>query len=340
MIERRKQKRKEAAIAQYRQKAEEFASDGEISGVESFILEDIRKKLGLEDEEARAVRAKVLETQGKYQKDLDNYRQFFTSEVAKHGYPLSEKARAELRLLQNHCNLKDEDVKRLEDEVIAQQKVREQPESPPPQPVISKATQQEYLSNTVTVTEPKPEPTVRPNTSDDDLSSEKGIDYTQLQKLLNAGQWKEADRETLNVMLKVAGRVSEGWMNFESIENFPCTDLRTIDHLWVKSSKRRFGFSVQKKIWQEVNANYETFGVRVGWRVVETGLEERGWLLWKTKEIVHESRGISEREVIYDLKAPPGHLPLIWSRMAAVSLFLGDRGFSSLASRLVNCNIQ
>ncbi len=191
MIERRKQKRKEAAMAQYRQKVEEFASDGEISGVESFILQDIQEKLGLTDEEARAVRDKVLETQGKYKKDLDNYRQFFTSEVAKHGYPLSEKARVEFRLLQNHCNLKDEDVKRLEDEVIAQQKVREQPESPPPQPVVSDATQQEYPpSNTVAV---------------DNLSSEKGIDYTELQKLLKAGKWKEANGETDAVILKVAG---------------------------------------------------------------------------------------------------------------------------------------
>jgi HTH-type transcriptional regulator/antitoxin HigA len=56
-----------------------------------------------------------------------------------------------------------------------------------------------------------------------------------------------------------------------SIENFPCDDLRTIDQLWVKYSQGRFGFSVQKKIWLEVGGkvDYDTeckLGDRVGWR--------------------------------------------------------------------------
>jgi hypothetical protein len=34
--------------------------------------------------------------------------------------------------------------------------------------------------------------------------------------------------------------------------NFPCTDLRTIDGLWVKYSNGHFGFSVQKEIYLSV----------------------------------------------------------------------------------------
>jgi hypothetical protein len=106
------------------------------------------------------------------------------------------------------------------------------------------------------------------------LSSEVGVNYSKLQNLLAQGNWKEADGETLNVMLKVAGREKDGWLRIEDIEKFPCTDLRTIDTLWVKYSEGHFGFSVQKRIWESVggtpNADYETydrFGDRVKWRV-------------------------------------------------------------------------
>ncbi|MCP6758143.1 MAG: GUN4 domain-containing protein [Fischerella sp. CENA71] len=132
----------------------------------------------------------------------------------------------------------------------------------------------------------------------DDLSSAKGVDYTQLQNLLAVGKWKEADEETLAVMLKASGREAEGWLDEESIENFPCTDLRTIDQLWVKYSNERFGLSVQKHIWESVRGNpdasYETFckfGDRVGWRVKDN------WIDYPD-------------EVIFSTSAPEGHLPL------------------------------
>ncbi|MDZ8105361.1 MAG: toll/interleukin-1 receptor domain-containing protein [Nostoc sp. DedQUE12a] len=65
LIEERQQKQervsREAAIDKYRLQAEEFASDGEISLVESEILKDLQEKLGLTDLEAKAVREKALE---------------------------------------------------------------------------------------------------------------------------------------------------------------------------------------------------------------------------------------------------------------------------------------
>lgn len=109
---------------------------------------------------------------------------------------------------------------------------------------------------------PKPFPNFRGD--EDDLSSERGIDYTKLRGLVAQGKWKEADQETLLVMLKVAGREKEGWLRIEDIEKFPCTHLRTIDTLWVEYSKGRFGFSVQKRIWESVGgtleaSDYETY---------------------------------------------------------------------------------
>ncbi|MEC4819872.1 MAG: serine/threonine-protein kinase [Scytonema sp. PMC 1069.18] len=169
------------------------------------------------------------------------------------------------------------------------------------------------------------EPSNRPQTVEDwlekllpsYLSSEKGVDYTRLRDFLKAGQWKEADEETLAVMLKATGREKEGWLSSESLKNFPCTDLATIDKLWVKYSGGRFGFSVQKRIWESVGKDYEKFGGRVGWR--------KGWL-WMNKMWVYKN-------VTFDTSAPPGHLP------TGGAGGVGPGRVSSLASRLVNCNL-
>lgn len=139
----------------------------------------------------------------------------------------------------------------------------------------------------------------------DDLSSEKGIDYTKLRDLLAAGKWKDADQETLAVMLKAAGREQEGWFLIESIENFPCTDLRTIDQLWVKYSNGRFGFSVQKRIWESVGKDYGKFGDRVGWREMRTKQGTKDGLKQETQ---HQLEWILY-ELTYDTSAPEGHLP-------------------------------
>ncbi|MFM6266365.1 MAG: GUN4 domain-containing protein, partial [Dolichospermum sp.] len=74
------------------------------------------------------------------------------------------------------------------------------------------------------------------NGNEVELKSDVGMDYRKLRDLLKAGKWKEADEETLRVMLCVGEREREGWLNVESIDNFPCADLRTIDQLWVKYS--------------------------------------------------------------------------------------------------------
>ncbi len=137
-----------------------------------------------------------------------------------------------------------------------------------------------------------------PATPPDSLKSALGVDYTRLRDLLATGEWKEADRETFKVMLKAARREKEGWFDTNSIENFPCDDLRTIDQLWVKYSQGHFGFSVQKKIWLEVGGkvDYDTeckLGDRVGWRKRRKG--RKGWLEYD--------------DLTFNLEAPRGHLP-------------------------------
>jgi GUN4-like/Caspase domain len=105
------------------------------------------------------------------------------------------------------------------------------------------------------------------------LVSEKGVDYRNLRDLLKAEKWREADEETVNVMLQASKCESGGLMDADSLKNFPCQDLKTIDQLWVKASDSHFGFSVQKKIWRKCgrpmsynNDCWDKFCDRVGWR--------------------------------------------------------------------------
>jgi formylglycine-generating enzyme required for sulfatase activity len=115
LIKERQQQRliKEAAIAEYRHKAEEFASDGKISLVKFDILKDLQEKLRLTDTEASTVREKALEPYGIYKENLDKYKQYLTRFVDQQGYPLNERAEAELETFQKYYLLKNEDVVRL-----------------------------------------------------------------------------------------------------------------------------------------------------------------------------------------------------------------------------------
>ena len=81
----------------------------------------------------------------------------------------------------------------------------------------------------------------------EELPSEKKVDYTDLRDLLKAGNWEKADEETHLVMLKASGREEEGWLNVKSMKNFPCTDLQTIDKLWVKYTTGRLNY---RKTWR------------------------------------------------------------------------------------------
>jgi serine/threonine protein kinase len=120
-----------------------------------------------------------------------------------------------------------------------------------------------------------------------------GIDYSKLRELLAFKDWRAADRETAELILKIAGRKKEGSLTVKNIEQFPCKDLRTIDQLWVKYSNGHFGFSIQKRIWQDAKQDLTTFGESVGWR-------SAGWFnsSWK----VYYS-------LTFTRNAPLGHLP-------------------------------
>ncbi len=129
------------------------------------------------------------------------------------------------------------------------------------------------------------------------LESERGVDYSQLEKLLGEKNWRAADEETSVKMLEVMQQNSRGYLTEEDIRKFPAVDLQTIDQLWVRYSHRRFGFSVQKGLWVKSGGKpavydatvWEKFGDRVGWRI------DNEWVYYY--------------ELNFTSKAKPGHLP-------------------------------
>ncbi|MBW4592221.1 MAG: GUN4 domain-containing protein [Brasilonema angustatum HA4187-MV1] len=108
------------------------------------------------------------------------------------------------------------------------------------------------------------------------------------------------------------------------MENFPCTDLRTIDQLWVKYSGGRFGFSVQKRIWERVGEDYEKFGDRVGWR--KGMFWNREWLNYN--------------ELTFSINAPQGHLPRdISERVLGPEWRTRSWAVNNLFSRVQTCKL-
>ncbi|MHC0066825.1 GUN4 domain-containing protein [Nostoc sp. UIC 10890] len=165
------------------------------------------------------------------------------------------------------------------------------------------------------------------------LKSSVGVDYRNLRNLLAQGKWKEADEETRRVMFALAKADQEYeqvrsrtiqtlHLRKQKIQNeeiyiqyftanyiliaqekIPREDLHTIDQLWVKHSNGRFGFSVQKHIYQSLGGtrwfNEETtqaFAKKVGWEK-------------KNDFVMYYS------DITFDITAPEGHLPVIIGRL-------------------------
>lgn len=132
------------------------------------------------------------------------------------------------------------------------------------------------------------------------------IDYHKLCDLLEAKSWKEADRETFDILLKLMSRKklkfceevllltndkiarSRVWISKIDYE-----DLEILNNVWISNSKGRFGFAIQSQIYMETQ-NLENFYPAVGWK--------------------NDSELKSYDELTFDFDSPKGHLPGFWLR--------------------------
>jgi hypothetical protein len=140
-----------------------------------------------------------------------------------------------------------------------------------------------------------PDPNSRNVSVEEFLTFYKLDKYRHLDELLQVGNWKAADKENYRLMITTVGKKEGQWFDLKDFESFPSEELDFIDKLWIKHSKGKFGFSVQKQIymdcggigdWQYHEKEWNHLCSKVGW----------------------QSEG-SIIPVRYDLGSPKGHLP-------------------------------
>ena len=131
-----------------------------------------------------------------------------------------------------------------------------------------------------------------------DIHIEQFINYQQLHNFLINQNWREADKTTSKLLLEISGREKQGWLNIAAINKLNPTILQIIDKIWRKHSNNRFGFSVQKQIWESLggnqNADYQLwceYCDRIGWQVNDN------WCFYSNLK--------------FDITAPKGHFPAV-----------------------------
>jgi hypothetical protein len=144
--------------------------------------------------------------------------------------------------------------------------------------------------------------------------------YSQLEELLAAGKWREANQETWAVMSKdIGNKLQSSSLPIEVLD----TTLNDINSLWTKHSNNHFGFSVQKRIWDEICSDPNLD--RSGWASTnDTSLHEAyyrfmcriGWYKGhysSDSPFCFESSAIEDDPKLFSLEAPQGHLPMFKS---------------------------
>jgi hypothetical protein len=126
------------------------------------------------------------------------------------------------------------------------------------------------------------------------LKSERNIDYRLLQHLLAQQDFQAADSLTRQKLCELAGEaaIKRKWVYFTEVEQFPDTDLYTLNALWWIYSEGKFGFSVQRRLWLSVGKDFSKLWTKIGWK------NGNNWTQYPN-------------EFIWNLSAPPGHLPLL-----------------------------
>ncbi|MFQ3627477.1 MAG: GUN4 domain-containing protein [Cyanobacteriota bacterium] len=149
-------------------------------------------------------------------------------------------------------------------------------------------------------------------------SSYSALRYSALESVLKSGNWVAADQETVNLILQNIGKPSLISLVPGDINQVPCEVLSEIDRLWVQNSAGKFGFSVQKRVFLDIekltptldrNTILSAFSTQVGWNSNE---------IWGS-----DLRPIAPGEL------PSGHFPKTSFRV----------GFLSFIQKLSTCRL-
>jgi len=134
-------------------------------------------------------------------------------------------------------------------------------------------------------------------------NSEKlAVDLKPLEESLISKDFRKADAETRRVLASVGNSAGRKYLSPDEYAKLPVEFLQEVDNLWVKYSDGRFGYSVQNKIWKEVNQTLQEYFIKTGWKF------ERDLAGKETPGIFRFRKWPQEFD--YTLEAPTGHLPL------------------------------
>lgn len=89
-------------------------------------------------------------------------------------------------------------------------------------------------------------------------------------------------------------------MFFSEVQFISVSDLKAIDELWRQYSNDKFGYSVQKKIFEKADRDFTKLFIKLGWmKKLDTEVEQYNYRSFPT-------------EFIWELTedTPEGHLPL------------------------------
>lgn len=186
--------------------------------------------------------------------------------------------------------------------------------------MLQNALSQRYQSATEVLaaieTETKPISHKPVNTLVNTLYSDTGVDYKNLNNLLKAKKWQQADEETWVVMRHALSKSINKYIFNSDLQNFPCEDLQIIDRLWTKYSHGYFGFSVQIQIYESCDRDYGLFCTAVEWDITSSSAShQNSFFIWPQSK-----------------SFPKGHFPShhwvggtqIWQHMNALAVKLSS----------------
>lgn len=149
--------------------------------------------------------------------------------------------------------------------------------------------------------------------------------YEALQNLLKENKWLEADKETVRLILAIAGQAEIENLRPEEIASIDCSEIQVIDRLWLNYSSDRFGFSVQAKIYQDLGGSEQTT-IEQNADLIEKWGDKLGWR--------NDGNWLKCSDLDYSEGAAKGGLPGLWWNSP-----YGSKMTNYFLARLMKCSV-
>jgi len=155
--------------------------------------------------------------------------------------------------------------------------------------------------------------------------------YARLSSMLEGGHWQYADCETYELLIRSVGKEPYDWFSTEDLLRIPCEVLCSVEDLWVKNSKGRFGFGKQKALYLACGGTLD--GEYPGQLIDKLFLQEVGWPL-RNKKIYMDAN------VTKQPRLPYGCVKRNWIWEGGILCSTGESvGYWSLFKRIHECGL-